>query len=321
MTAFARAWAMFGDPAFRQAADRIFGSSGTRWLLRRRLLRVPGHRRGQPGVDRRLYARETAQAIAGLLAYYDATGVAGARELAVSGAGWVLANRALPAGGFRHADQDPAGPISPTMSRWRRRCWPCTARPASVDGLPGTGDRGLHRQDLRRSRDRRLRASAPLRTPGNWRSRSSSARTMSRAAHVQPAASYTGDARYREIAEAGMGYLTSPPILDAYGFLPDVLLAEAEMRKSRSTSPWSAPRTIRGPRRCCAPASAIRCQTSARVVGQARRPARQSRRQLSGLSRWAGGLCLYQHLLLATGDGSCGDPRQLDRLKRAGKPQ
>ena len=27
-----------------------------------------------------------------------------------------------------------------------------------------------------------------------------------------------------------MGYLTSPPILDAFGFLPDVLLAEDELR-------------------------------------------------------------------------------------------
>ena len=42
--------------------------------------------------------------------------------------------------------------------------------------------------------------------------------------------SYTGEVRYREIAEAGMGYLTSPPILDAFGFLPDVLLAEDELR-------------------------------------------------------------------------------------------
>ena len=41
---------------------------------------------------------------------------------------------------------------------------------------------------------------------------------------------YTGENRYREIAEAGMGYLTSPPILDAFGFLPDVLLAEDELR-------------------------------------------------------------------------------------------
>ena len=42
--------------------------------------------------------------------------------------------------------------------------------------------------------------------------------------------SYTGETRYREVAEAGMGYLTSPPILEAYGFLPDVLLAEQELQ-------------------------------------------------------------------------------------------
>src|SRR5258708_18562013 len=42
--------------------------------------------------------------------------------------------------------------------------------------------------------------------------------------------SYTGESRYREIAEARMGDLTSPPSLDAFGFLPDVLLAEDELR-------------------------------------------------------------------------------------------
>jgi len=36
--------------------------------------------------------------------------------------------------------------------------------------------------------------------------------------------------RDREIAEAGMGYLASPAVLDAYAFLPDVLSAEEELR-------------------------------------------------------------------------------------------
>src|SRR6185436_17366461 len=60
-----------------------------------------GMSEGEPGVDKRLYARETAQAIAGALAYYDATGVVEARE---------LANRALPGGGFCHTEQDKGGP-------------------------------------------------------------------------------------------------------------------------------------------------------------------------------------------------------------------
>ena len=33
-----------------------------------------------------------------------------ARELAIGGARWALANRALPGGGFRHAEQDKGGP-------------------------------------------------------------------------------------------------------------------------------------------------------------------------------------------------------------------
>ena len=41
---------------------------------------------------------------------------------------------------------------------------------------------------------------------------------------------YSGQPRYREIAEAGMGYLASPAILDQAAFLPDVLLAEEELR-------------------------------------------------------------------------------------------
>ena len=102
---------MFGDPAYRQAADRIYG------FLRDKMAAPDGgfyasygHERGRAGRRQRLYARETAQAMAGLLAYYDATGVAEARDLAVRAARWALDNRALPDGGFRHAEQDKGGP-------------------------------------------------------------------------------------------------------------------------------------------------------------------------------------------------------------------
>ena len=98
--------------------------------------------------------------------------------------------------------------------------------------------------------------------------------------------SYTGETRYREIAEAGMGYLTSPPILDAFGFLPDVLLAEDELRNEpvhvtivgAKDDPRSAALYSRGAR--------LSARQQARgMVGQARRQARQCRRRLSGFSR------------------------------------
>jgi uncharacterized protein len=186
---------------------------------------------GEPGVDRRLYARETAQAVAGLLAYYDATGVAEARELAVGSVRWAMANRALPGGGFRHAEQDKAGPyladnveMAKALLALHRstgeREWLAHAR-AAADFIansfidPATG--GF------------VASAAPdarqLTKPIKQREDNVTAVRM-----FNLLSSYTGANRYREIAEAGMGYLTSPPILDAYGFLPDVLLAEDELR-------------------------------------------------------------------------------------------
>src|SRR5882724_5641158 len=111
LAAYARAWTMFGDAAYRQAADRIYG-------FLKNTMAAPGGgfyasfgmSEGEPGIDKRQYARETAQAISGLLAYYDATGVVDARDLAVRAARWALTNRAMQDGGFRHTEQDKGGP-------------------------------------------------------------------------------------------------------------------------------------------------------------------------------------------------------------------
>ena len=79
-----------------------------------------------------------------------------------------------------------------------------------------------------------------------------------------------------------MGYLTSPPVLEAFGFLPDVLLAEDELRNE----PVHV--TIVGAKDDSRSAALYRggAGLSAReqargMVGQARRKTRQSRRGLS----------------------------------------
>ena len=232
LAAYARAWTMFGDPAYRQAADRIYG-------FLRDTLAAPGGgfyaslgmSEGEPGVDRRLYARETAQAVAGLLAYYDATGVAGARELAVSGARWVLANRALPAGGFRHAEQDKGGPYLADNVEMAK---------VLLALHRSTGERGWLAQ-AQATADFIARTFIDPATGGFVASAAPDAKQLTKPIKQREdnvtavrmfglLSSYTGEVRYREIAEAGMGYLTSPPILDAFGFLPDVLLAEDELR-------------------------------------------------------------------------------------------
>jgi uncharacterized protein YyaL (SSP411 family) len=65
---------------------------------------------GIPRIDTHLYARENGWAISGLVAYSDATGDAEALKTAERAANWVVANRAIEGGGFRHDDHDRAGP-------------------------------------------------------------------------------------------------------------------------------------------------------------------------------------------------------------------
>ncbi|MBR0899847.1 thioredoxin domain-containing protein [Bradyrhizobium tropiciagri] len=68
-------------------------------------------RLGLPRIDKNLYARENGWAISGLAAYYNITNDPKALTTAERAARWVLANRALPDGGFRHGDKDRGGPF------------------------------------------------------------------------------------------------------------------------------------------------------------------------------------------------------------------
>jgi uncharacterized protein YyaL (SSP411 family) len=72
-----------------------------------------GERRklGMPRIDRNLYARENGWAISGMAAYYSVSGDAKAIEIAERAARWVIANRALGDGGFRHGEKDRGGPF------------------------------------------------------------------------------------------------------------------------------------------------------------------------------------------------------------------
>ena len=232
LSAYARAAVLFDEPAYRTAADRIFG-------FLKNTLAAPdggfyasmGMAEGEPGVDKRQYARETGQAIQGLLAYYDATGEKSALSLAVAGAEWALRERSLLGGGFRHAARDTGGPYL-------------------ADNVEmGAALLALHRSTGERkwlaaasaAGDFIARTFIEPKTGGFFASASPDAKhlpkpIMQREDNVTATrfftllAAYTGNARDREIAEAGMGYLASPAVLDAYAFLPDVLLAEEELQ-------------------------------------------------------------------------------------------
>ena len=131
LRAYSLGYAQFRDPAYLQAAEEI------RRYLKRFLTSPQGafytsqdadlvegqhsgeyfalddaerRKQGVPHVDKHMYARENGWAINGLAAFYDATGDASALADASKAAQWVLANRALPGGGFRHDEKDTGGP-------------------------------------------------------------------------------------------------------------------------------------------------------------------------------------------------------------------
>lgn len=232
LSAYARAWVLFADPAYRAAADRLFG------FLKNTLAGPDGGfyasmglAEGQPGVDKRQYARETGQAIQGIAAYYDATGNKDALALAVAAADWALRARSLPGGGFRHAERDPGGPYladNIEMAAALLALHRSTGERKWLAAAAATGDFIAH-------------TFVDPRTGGFLASAAPDARHLPKPIKQREdnvaatrfftlLAAYTGQARDRETAEAGMGYLASPPVIEAFAFLPDVLLAEEELR-------------------------------------------------------------------------------------------
>jgi uncharacterized protein len=65
---------------------------------------------GIPRIDKHVYARENGWMIAALCDFYAATGDAAALAQAKQAANWIESNRSLPGGGFKHGDEDAAGP-------------------------------------------------------------------------------------------------------------------------------------------------------------------------------------------------------------------
>jgi uncharacterized protein YyaL (SSP411 family) len=92
--------------------------------------------RGIPRVDTHLYARENGWVIDALVAFHRATGEPALLEEARTAARWVIAERSLPDGGFRHDALDPAGPYLGDTLAMGRACvslWEATREREWID--------------------------------------------------------------------------------------------------------------------------------------------------------------------------------------------
>ena len=189
-------------------------------------------RKGIPRVDTHLYARESAWMVQALVSLYAVTNEPELLDEAVTAAKWIVAERALAGGGYRHDASDPAGPYlgdSVAAGRAFLALW-------SV-----TGDRAW----LSRSRDAAAYVAKTFVADGDSPGLVSAV-ARGRFAPPRPQRDenvavarwanllfrYTGDDADRRLSDRAMAFLTIPEVAERFS-TASVLLADAE----RSSEP------------------------------------------------------------------------------------
>ena len=182
-------------------------------------------------MDTHLYARESAWMVQALVALYAVTGEEGMLSEALTAARWIVAQRSLPGGGFRHDSSDAAGPyLGDSLAAGRAflalwaatgdRTWLARARDAAayvektfiVDGTPGLIS-AVAQSRFAPPRPQRDENVAVAR----W------ANLLFR---------YTGEDSHRRLADQAMKFLVLPDVARKFS-TASVLQADAE----RSTEP------------------------------------------------------------------------------------
>ncbi len=185
---------------------------------------------GMPRIDKHSYARENGWVINALAHLYIATQDETYLKRAEKAMNWVLENRSLPDGGFRHDEKDVAGPyLGDTISMGR----------AFLTLYQATGNRDYLNKAQAAAKFIDTRFKDPDGAPGyisaeNHSPNNPAKPLTSRDENVLVArfanllAHYTGDPEYRTIAANSMRFLATPSIADQY-FPAPVLLADSEL--------------------------------------------------------------------------------------------
>ena len=181
---------------------------------------------GVPRVDQHVYSLQNGQIIEALATVAEYAGDSDALAQAKRAAQWIIDNRALEGGGFRHDAKDAAGPyLGDTLAMGRAflALYRASADRAWLAHAAAAGD--FLGANFARAQGGYLSAksSGPIgavpRTEEN----------ISLASFANLLARYTGKAEHRAIAESAMRYLADPKIALDEMTEPGVLLADDEL--------------------------------------------------------------------------------------------
>jgi uncharacterized protein YyaL (SSP411 family) len=215
------------DGAFyvSQDADLVQGEHGGEYFA---LGDGERRKRGIPRIDTHLYARENAWAVSALAAYADASGDQDALADALAAARWLLANRALEGGGFRHDARDPAGPyLGDSVAAGRAFLALYSASSDREWLMHAERAAGFIARSFRPAGATGFLTAASA--PGGIAPKPQRDENVMLARFASGLARLTGKAEYRRMAEDAMRYLAVPEVAKRFSSAA-ALLAERDLR-------------------------------------------------------------------------------------------
>ena len=204
---FLMSWLLSPEGAFytSQDADVVQGKHSAEYF---QLNDGERRKRGVPRVDKHIYARENGWAVRGLAVLYGATGDQRYLEEATRAATWVMKNRSLPRGGYKHGDKDAAGPYMGDSLAMGQ---------ALLELYAVTGDRKWLAGAESAAKFAAMTFKAPVgyRTSvGGFNAKPERDENVSMARLANELFHYTGSAEYREMALHALRYVAAPQVRD-----------------------------------------------------------------------------------------------------------
>lgn len=193
-------------------------------------------KQGIPRIDKHVYARENGWAITGLTYLYMATGDETYLKQATKAADWIVANRSIDGGGFRHDEKDAAGPFlgdSLAMGRAFLALYEATADRQYLSRAQKCADFIAAHFSNTSSQDANLKAGYLTADPGS-----------SKVAKPEPLLNenimlarftnllyrYTGKDAYKKMSEQTLRYLATPEIARKRKvFVAGILMADRQL--------------------------------------------------------------------------------------------
>ncbi|TLY52224.1 MAG: thioredoxin domain-containing protein [Gammaproteobacteria bacterium] len=180
---------------------------------------------GVPRVDKHLYTLQNGLLIEALAGWAEVSGDADALHEAQHAADWIIANRHLPGGGFRHDEQDAAGPyLGDTLAMGRAflALYRATAERA---WLARTGAA----LDFIETHFKSKQGYASAQSSGPIAATAQTAENIALARYANLAARYTGKDAHRAVARHALAYLAQSHVALESITEPGILLADEEM--------------------------------------------------------------------------------------------